>query len=109
MQNPTSHGYTIATVDGRGDVSVIAEVEHHDLTGPSADIVRAGNRMLLLAAVARQIICPFTDTVLDVSEAVLITIPGGATLVMNAAHWDEYGPAFLDARPGTEVIDGRAL
>lgn len=109
MQNPTGDGYTIATVDGRGDVSVVAEVEHHDLTAPSADIARMGDRMLLLAAVARQIICPFTDTVLDVSGAVLITIPNGGTLVMNAAHWDERGPAFLSARPGTEVIDGRTL
>ncbi|MCG7286909.1 hypothetical protein MHY85_13100 [Cellulomonas sp. ACRRI] len=109
MQNPTGDGYTIATVDGRGDVSVIAQVEHRDLTGPSPEIVRTGNRMLLLAAVARQIVCPFTDTVLDVSDAVLITVPGGRSFVMNADHWDTYGPAFLTARPGTEDIDGRAL
>lgn len=109
MQNPTGDGYTIATVDGRGDVSVIAQVERHDLTGPSANMVSTGNRMLLLAAVARQIVCPFTDTVLDVSDAVLITVPGGRSFVMNADHWDKYGPDFLAARPGTEVIDGRAL
>jgi hypothetical protein len=109
MQNPTGDGYTIATVDGRGAVTVIAQVEHHDLTAPSADLVREGNRMLLLAAVARQIVCPFTDVVLDVSDAVLIEIPGGATVVMNAAHWDEHGPGFLAAYPGTEVIDGRTL
>ncbi|GIG26496.1 hypothetical protein [Cellulomonas denverensis] len=109
MQNTTSDGYTIATVDGRGDVSVIAQVDDHDLTGPSPEIVRAGNRMLLQAAVARQIICPFTDTVLDVSSAVLITVPAGRSFVMNADHWDQRGPAFLAAHPGTEVIDGRAL
>lgn len=109
MQNPTGDGYTIATTDGRGHVSVIAQVERHDIAGPSPDMVRTGNRMLLLAAVARQIVCPFTDTVLDISDAVLITVPGGRSFVMNADHWDEYGPAFLTARPGTEVIDGRAL
>ena len=104
-QHPTRDGHTIAAAQDSGDVVVLAQIEHHDLTSPSPDMVRAGNRALLRAAVARQIICPFTDTVLDIATAVHITIPERGTLVMTAAHWDERGPGFLAARPGTEVIE----
>jgi hypothetical protein len=76
---------------------------------------RRVNRESLKFSVQRQIFCPYTDRILDVRRAVLLTVKGTATCVeyiMHADHWDDVKLSILAAygdKPGytIDVIDGR--
>jgi hypothetical protein len=76
---------------------------------PTPDIERTGKRMLLLAAVQHAILCPFTNLVLDVRDAVYVEIPGRGTAVMHSTVWDLRAEQTLAKFPDAEVIDGRTL
>ncbi len=77
--------------------------------GPSPDLVRTGQRIVLLAAVQRTILCPYTALVLDVRTAVYVDLPSGGYAVMTGQAWDQVAAAFLTNHPDADVIDGRTL
>ena len=71
---------------------------------------RAG-RQLVKAAVMRTILCPFTGQVLDMRRT-LVFSTATSTFLCSADHWmslPEESRAFLLARPGVTVYDGREL
>ena len=76
---------------------------------------RRVNRESLKFSVQRQIFCPYTDRILDVRQAVLLTVKGQVScveFVMHANHWDGVKDSVLAAygsKPGyvVDVIDGR--
>jgi hypothetical protein len=82
---------------------------------------RQAGRMIVKAAVMREIFCPYTGVILDMRRAVVIVTPTGS-FVCTGAHWDDRMASVggLDAfrdmvskklgRPAqVTVYDGREL
>lgn len=76
-------------------------------------IERIVDREILRYAVQREIFCPATGKILDISTAVLMMGDGIKTRVIQAEVWDEIGAEALELCKAQgltpEVYDGREL
>lgn len=72
---------------------------------------RRAGRAIVKAAVMRTIFCPFTGKVLDMRRALVFSTTT-STFICSAEHWDslaEESRAYMAARPGITIYDGREL
>lgn len=76
---------------------------------PSPEIVAHVNREMLRLAISHQITCLTSGKVLDLCDAVMVSVPGGTDFVVTGHVWDERREAFTEQFPHVEVIDGRDL
>jgi len=71
------------------------------------------DREILRYAVQREIFCPATGKVLDITDSVLLMGDGIRPRVISAEIWDDIGSVALegcaDAGLTPEVYDGRVL
>lgn len=73
---------------------------------------RRAGRMIVKAAVMREIFCPYTGVILDMRRAVVV-VSSTSQVVCAATHWDTVKDGvlatFTKARLSVDVYDGREL
>ncbi len=76
------------------------------LSADPIDRAAAEDLAVLLAAVQRQIFCPYTGNVLDIRTAVLVTVPGSNPTIIAGTAWAKCAADILAKFPDTAVING---
>jgi hypothetical protein len=76
------------------------------LSADPIDRAAAEDLAVLLSAIQRRIFCPYTDAILDVRSAVLVTLPDSAPTVMAGKAWSAIKGEIMARYPLAIVVDG---